>query len=154
MVTVCLHVLGLQNWEAKSLISDAAHSRHQPSCKSMGPAPPLDHVSPGGVLQTGTLSFAAHQGWCWIFCECFSTSPSRTTEDIVSFLEKGAFHSCFISACIMLEFYLNSNCQGIVKCIAFCLRHFCLEEKVFHCGVLLSKYHLKRAFSLFLLTSY
>lgn len=67
LVIMRLHPLGLQNWKAKSIILDVAHSRHQPSSKSMGAPPSLDHVTPGGVLQTGTVLLCSPD-WChpWI----------------------------------------------------------------------------------------
>lgn len=112
VVTVCFHVLGLQNWKAKSLIPDAAHSRHQPSRESMGPAPPLDHVSPGGVLQTGRyLVSCCSPGLALdnLAIEYFCNSLARTMEDIVIFSEEGGFSQLFFSVYVMLDFYLNSD---------------------------------------------
>lgn len=125
VVTVCSHVLGLQNWKAESLIPNAAHSGHQPPCKSLGPAPPLDHVSPGGVLQTGTLSPAAHQGWHWV---SLWQGPWRTL--IIFFGERGFSRLFYFSSCnswILSKFRFSGHCEWS----AFCLRHFCFEEKSF-----------------------
>lgn len=42
-----------QHWQTQSLVAAAAHGRHQPPGQKLGPAPPLDHLPVGGVLQTG-----------------------------------------------------------------------------------------------------
>lgn len=117
VVTVCSHVLGLQNWKAESLIPDAAHSGHQPPCKSLGPAPPLDHVSPGGVLQTGTLSPAAHQGWHWVSLEIEYSSIylARTVEDVIIFFgERGFSQLLYFSSrnsWILSKFRFSRHCE-------------------------------------------
>lgn len=48
-----------QHWQTQSLVAAAAHGRHQPPGQKLGPAPPLDHLPVGGVLQTGETTTRA-----------------------------------------------------------------------------------------------
>lgn len=52
--------LYLQDWETKGLIPAAAHCWHQPPCKKVGSASPLDYISSGGVFHPGSHPFILH----------------------------------------------------------------------------------------------
>lgn len=58
---MCLRPLGLQNWRSQKHYPWCCTGRHQPSSKSVGAPPSLDHVALE-VLQAGTLLLVPSTG--------------------------------------------------------------------------------------------